>query len=167
MKNINAIKTFMQENGVHFEEEFYVDFGEKQEIFNIDNLKKFSISQDDEELYFTNDSGEEISYEEIGKIMFDDEVHVISKDYFEKMMNYYISISKLCDSFYNNGSECSRCPVCSDSDGCFFTDSYAKNGIIEHLNSSYVCFMPKDYKYKNKLLCKYKNYKELVGDINE
>lgn len=40
MKNINAIKTFMQENGVHFEEEFYVDFGEKQEIFNIDNLKK-------------------------------------------------------------------------------------------------------------------------------
>ena len=33
MKNINAIKTFMQENGVHFEEEFYVDFGEKQEIF--------------------------------------------------------------------------------------------------------------------------------------
>ena len=31
MKNINAIKTFMQENGVHFEEEFYVDFGEKQE----------------------------------------------------------------------------------------------------------------------------------------
>ena len=55
---------------------------------------------------------------------------------------------------------------CSDSDGCFFTDSYAKNGIIEHLNSSYICFMPKDYKYKNKLLCKYKNYKELIDDVD-
>lgn len=94
MKNINAIKTFMQENGVHFEEEFYVDFGEKQEIFNINNFKKFSISQDDEEFYFTNDSGEEISCEEIGNILFNDDVHVITKNYFETMMKYYISISK-------------------------------------------------------------------------
>lgn len=167
MKNINAIKVFMKENDIDFDKEFYVDFGEEQEVFNIDNFKKYTILQDDDYIYFEDDTGEDISYEKMGKIMFDDEVHVISKDYFEKMMNYYISISKLCDSFYNNGSECSRCPVCSDSDGCFFTDSYAKNGIIEHLNSSYVCFMPKDYKYKNKLLCKYKNYKELVGDINE
>lgn len=166
MKNINAIKTFMQENGVHFEEEFYVDFGEKQEIFNIDNLKKFSISQDDEELYFTNDSGEEISCEEIGNILFNDDVHVITKNYFETMMNYYISISKICDDFNNNGSECNRCPVRSD-EGCFFIEDYIPNGIVEHLGFSHNYLVPKDYKYKNKLLCKYKNYKELVGDINE
>ena len=166
MKNINMIKVFMKENGIDFDKEFYVDFGEEQEVFNIDNFKKYTILQNDDYIYFEDDTGEDISYEKMGKIMFDDEVHVISKDYFKKMMNYYISISKLCDSFYNNGSECRRCPVCSDSDGCFFTDSYAKNVIIEHLNSSYICFMPKDYKYKNKLLCKYNNYKELVDDVD-
>lgn len=166
MKNEHLIKQFMEENGIEFNKPFYVDFGEEQEVFNIDNFKKYTILQNDDYIYFEDDTGEDISYEKMGKIMFDDEVHVISKDYFKKMMNYYISISKLCDSFYNNGSECRRCPVCSDSDGCFFTDSYAKNGIIEHLNSSYICFMPKDYKYKNKLLCKYNNYKELVDDVD-
>lgn len=121
MKNINMIKVFMKENGIDFDKEFYVDFGEEQEVFNIDNFKKYTILQNDDYIYFEDDTGEDISYEKMGKIMFDDEVHVISKDYFKKMMNYYISISKLCDSFYNNGSECRRCPVCSDSDGCFFT----------------------------------------------
>ena len=166
MKNINAIKVFMKENGIDFDKEFYVDFGEEQEVFNIDNFKKYTILQNDDYIYFEDDTGEDISYEKMGKIMFDDEVHVISKDYFEKMMNYYISISKLCDSFYNNGSECNRCPVQSD-EGCFFIEDYIPNGIVEHLGFSHNYLVPKDYKYKNKLLCKYKNYKELVGDINE
>ena len=167
MKNINAIKTFMQENGVHFEEEFYVDFGEKQEIFNIDNLKKFSISQDDEELYFTNDSGEEISCEEIGNILFNDDVHVITKNYFETMMNYYISISKICDDFNNNETECTKCPAWSCNDGCFFIDSYIPNGIVENLGIQHHLPIPRDYKYKIKFLCKCRDYKELIGDTNE
>lgn len=148
MKNINAIKTFMQENGVHFEEEFYVDFGEKQEIFNINNFKKFSISQDDEEFYFTNDSGEEISCEEIGNILFNDDVHVITKNYFETMMKYYISISKICDDFNNNETECTKCPVWSCNDGCFFIDSYIANGIVENLGIQHHLPIPRDYKYK-------------------
>ena len=165
MKNINAIKTFMQENGVHFEEEFYVDFGEKQEIFNINNFKKFSISQDDEEFYFTNDSGEEISCEEIGNILFNDDVHVITKNYFETMMKYYISISKICDDFNNNETECTKCPVWSCNDGCFFIDSYIANGIVENLGIQHHLPIPRDY--KNKFLCKCRDYKELIGDTNE
>lgn len=39
MKNINMIKVFMKENGIDFDKEFYVDFGEEQEVFNIDNFK--------------------------------------------------------------------------------------------------------------------------------
>ena len=39
MKNINMIKVFMKENEIDFDKEFYVDFGEEQEVFNIDNLK--------------------------------------------------------------------------------------------------------------------------------
>lgn len=165
MKNIHLIEQFMKENEIDFDEEFYVDFGEKQEVFNIDNLKKYSISKDDNYVYFTDDIGEEISYEKMGKIIFDDVVHVISNAYFEKMMNYYISISKLCDSFYNNGLECSRCPVRSD-EGCFFIEDYIPNGIVEHLGFSHNYLVPKDYKYKNKLLCKYKNYKELINDVD-
>jgi hypothetical protein len=29
MKNINMIKVFMKENGIDFDKEFYVDFGEE------------------------------------------------------------------------------------------------------------------------------------------
>lgn len=39
MKNINMIKVFMKENEIDFDKEFYVDFGEEQEVFNIDNFK--------------------------------------------------------------------------------------------------------------------------------
>lgn len=35
MKNINMIKVFMKENEIDFDKEFYVDFGEEQEVFNI------------------------------------------------------------------------------------------------------------------------------------
>ena len=84
MKNEHLIKQFMEENGIDFDKEFYVDFGEEQEVFNIDNFKKYTILQNDDYIYFEDDTGEDISYEKMGKIMFDDEVHVISKDYFEK-----------------------------------------------------------------------------------
>ena len=141
MKNINMIKVFMKENEIDFDKEFYVDFGEEQVVFNFYIFKKYTILQNDDYIYFEDDTGEDISYEKMGKIMFDDEVHVISKDYFKKMMNYYISISKLCDSFYNHCSECRICPLCSDIVCCFFFYCYAKNGIIEHLNSSYICFI--------------------------
>ena len=40
MKNEHLIKQFMEENGIDFDKEFYVDFGEEQEVFNIDNFKK-------------------------------------------------------------------------------------------------------------------------------
>lgn len=61
MKNINAIKVFMKENDIDFDKEFYVDFGEEQEVFNIDNFKKYTILQDDDYIYFEDDTGEDIS----------------------------------------------------------------------------------------------------------
>lgn len=63
MKNINMIKVFMKENGIDFDKEFYVDFGEEQEVFNIDNFKKYTILQNDDYIYFEDDTGEDISYE--------------------------------------------------------------------------------------------------------
>ena len=63
MKNINAIKVFMKENDIDFDKEFYVDFGEEQEVFNIDNFKKYTILQNDDYIYFEDDTGEDISYE--------------------------------------------------------------------------------------------------------
>lgn len=68
MKNINMIKVFMKENGIDFDKEFYVDFGEEQEVFNIDNFKKYTILQNDDYIYFEDDTGEDISYEKMGKI---------------------------------------------------------------------------------------------------
>ena len=43
MKNINMIKVFMKENGIDFDKEFYVDFGEEQEVFNILFYKMMTI----------------------------------------------------------------------------------------------------------------------------
>lgn len=166
MKNINSIKIFMRENSITFDEDFYVDFGEKQETFNIDNLKKFVIVQEEDNIYFNNDSGEEITYEEIGNIIFNEEVHVITKEYFEKMMKYYISISKLCNEFDNNKTECIKCPVYERYNGCFFVESYRPNGIVEHLGDLDKLILPRCYKYKGRLLHEYKNYKELIDNVN-
>ena len=63
MKNINMIKVFMKENEIDFDKEFYVDFGAEQEVFNIDNFKKYTILQNDDYIYFEDDTGEDISYE--------------------------------------------------------------------------------------------------------
>lgn len=38
--------------------------------------------------------------------------------------------------------------------------SLKKAGVVKYF------VMQKDYKYKNKLLCKYNNYKELVDDVD-
>lgn len=83
------------------------------------------------------------------------------------MMNYYISISKICDDFNNNETECTKCPAWSCNDGCFFIDSYIPNGIVENLGIQHHLPIPRDYKYKNKFLCKCRDYKELIGDTNE
>lgn len=103
----------------------------------------------------------------VDNILTHDDVHVITKNYFETMMKYYISISKICDDFNNNETECTKCPVWSCNDGCFFIDSYIANGIVENLGIQHHLPIPRDYKYKNKFLCKCRDYKELIGDTNE
>lgn len=68
---------------------------------------------------------------------------------------------------YNDKTECTKCPAWSCNDGCFFIDSYIPNGIVENLGIQHHLPIPRDYKYKNKFLCKCRDYKELIGDTNE